>query len=395
MSNKRQVLVAIALVLVAAIAATAYQVARPETDVPAAEGHDHAAMTATGQGNPVSLDAESARRIGVTYATAEMGALSRSVRTVGGVAFDETRLVSVNARIDGWIERLHVDFLGASVRRGQPLMAVYSPMLVSAQEELVLAARLLRESAPGIAADNARALLQAARERLAYWDIPPAEIARIERTGVTQRTLTLVAPASGVIVEKYAFQGARIMPGMELYRIADLSAVWIEGEVFERDLGAVKLGDPVRITFDGYPGEEFTGRMAYVYPTVSQSTRTGKVRIVLQNPGLRLKPGMYANVEFNVPVHLDGLHVPRTAVLTTGTRSLVFVRAEDGSLMPHEVTVGQAAGDHIEILAGLEVGAVVVASASFLVDAESNLGAAMKSMTAVEAAPAVDPHARH
>lgn len=408
MSNRKQVLVSGGLIVLALGAVAGYALLRPGEQTAAAAGHDHSAMLAgAGEAQPVSLDAESARRIGIAYATVETGELTRTVRTVGGVTYDETRLVNVNPKIEGWVEKLYVDFTGAPVRRGQPLLAVYSPMLVAAQEELILAARLVRDAGEGAAAENARSLLDAARRRLTYWDIPAEEIAHIEHSGTPQKTLTLRAPAGGLVVEKAVFEGGRIMPGMDLYKIADLSTIWIEGEVFEKDLGLVGVGRAARLSFDAYPGETFTGRVTYIYPTVSQETRTGRVRIELPNPGVKFKPGMYANIEFDVRVHLAGLHVPRSAVLTTGTRSLVFMQHADGSLVPHEVTIGQAAGDHVEILAGLSEGQVVVASASFLVDAESNLGAAMKDMSASPGAPpasggphagpgaAADPHAGH
>ncbi|HEX6560251.1 MAG TPA: efflux RND transporter periplasmic adaptor subunit, partial [Longimicrobiales bacterium] len=281
---------------------------------------------------------------------------------------------------EGWVDHLYVDFTGAPVSKGQPLMTVYSPMLVSAQEELILARKLLDEAQGETAQANARDLLSAARRRLSYWDIPPQEIARIEGARTPQKTLTLRAPASGIVLEKNVFEGARIMPGMDLYKIADLSSIWIEGEVFEKDLSLIRVGTPARVTFEAYPGKIFEARVKYVYPTVSEQTRTGRIRIELRNPGLQLKPGMYANVAFVVPVHTVGLHVPRSAVLATGTRSIVFVRHGDGSLVPHEVTTGLAGGDHIEIISGLKAGDVVVASANFLVDAESNLGAAMEGM---------------
>jgi membrane fusion protein, copper/silver efflux system len=362
----------------------------------ASANHDMAAMTAqAGDARPVMLDAEGARRIGVAYATVEAGPLSRTVRTVGTVAYDETRLVDVTPRIEGWVERLFVDFTGAPVRRGQPLMTVFSPMLVAAQEELILAARLARTTPVGPAGDNARELLDAARHRLANWDLAAEDIERIEAAGVPERTVTLRSPATGIVVEKSVVEGTRIMPGMNLYRIADLSVAWIEGEVFEQDLGVVRAGREATVTFDALPGQPFTGRITYVYPTVAPDTRTGRIRIELPNPRLELKPGMYANVSLDVPLHLAGLHVPRGAVLSTGTRSLVFVQHADGSLVPHEITIGQAAGDHVEILAGLKEGDVVVASASFLVDAESNLGAAMDEMSAAGAASSAAPHAGH
>jgi membrane fusion protein, copper/silver efflux system len=350
-----------------------------------AGGHDHAAMASrAGAARPVTLDAEGARRIGVAYATVESGPLARTVRTVGTVAYDETRLVEVNSKIEGWVERLFVDFTGAPVERGQPLMTVYSPMLVAAQEELLLAARLAGSAPAGPAGDDDRQLLEAARRRLVNWDVSAEEIARIEATGMPERTVTLRAPANGVVVEKSVVEGARIMPGMDLYRIADLSGVWIEGEVFEKDLGVISTGREATVSFDAFPGRSFAGRISYIHPTVAQETRTGRIRIELPNPGLQLKPGMYANVALDVPLHLTGLHVPRAAVLTTGTRSLVFVQHPDGSLVPHEVTIGQAAGDHLEILAGLSEGQVVVASAGFLVDAESHLGSALQDMSGAQ-----------
>jgi Cu(I)/Ag(I) efflux system membrane fusion protein len=370
-----------------------------EPDAPAAAGHAHGSGAGTTDAAPVTLDAESARRIGVAYAEVEAGPLTRTVRTVGTVVYDETRLVDVSPKIEGWVERLYVDFTGAPVEQGQPLMAIYSPMLVAAQEELILAARLVRDASGGTAAQNARELLEAARRRLAYWDVPPDEIERIEAADVPQRTITLRAPASGLVIDKQVVEGTRVMEGMDLYRIADLSSVWIEGEVFERDLGLIGLGSAARVTFDAFPAESFSGRVTYVYPTVSTEARTGRIRLEMPNPGLRLKPGMYANFEFDVPLHLEGLHVPRGAVLTTGTRALVFVQHADGSLVPHEVAAGRAAGDHIEILAGLTEGQVVVASAGFLVDAESNLGASLRDMSATSEAAsgtaAGEPHTAH
>lgn len=390
MTSRKQILVSAALIGAAVIAVVVFALTRkPDTAVKIGE-HDHTQMAAGGDSalNPVRMTAEQAQRIGISYAIAEAGAMTRVIRTVAGVTFDERRVHNVNPRIEGWVERLYVDFTGAAVRKGQPLMAVYSPMLVSAQEELLLARGLLDDATSAQARANATELLAAARRRLSYWDVSADDIARIEQTRTPQKTVTLRSPATGVVLEKNVYPGARIMPGMDLYKIADLSRIWIEGEVFEKDLAAVILGSPARITFETYPGRVFIARVTYVYPTVSLETRTGRVRLELDNPGLELKPGMYANVEFVVNVHVAGLHVPRSAVLATGTRSIVFVRHEDGSLVPHAVTTGTAAGDHIEILSGLTAGQVVVASANFLVDAESNLGAAMQSMPADAPAPA-------
>jgi Cu(I)/Ag(I) efflux system membrane fusion protein len=332
--------------------------------------HNHAAgATASDSTQPVMLSGDETRRIGVTYAVATVGALGKEIRTVGQVTFDETAVSTISPRIDGWVEALHVNFTG-------------QPMLVTAQEELLLARRLegeMKDASPE-ARGRVAELLASARRRLAYWDIPESEIARIERTGEVQRTLTLRAPASGVVVEKNVLQGQRIMAGDALYRVADLRKVWVEGDVFEQDLPAVRLGLPVTTSFESFPGEQHAGRISYVYPTLNPETRTARVRVELPNPGLRLKPGMYATIRFVGAARPDALTVPRSAVLSTGERNLVFVRRADGMLEPREVAVGVASDERIEILRGLSAGETVVASATFLVDAESNLGTLMGGM---------------
>jgi membrane fusion protein, copper/silver efflux system len=383
MSTRKQILYSLLLLVIAAAVVGVYTLtAGPAQGADAMEGHDHSAMGGGGddQLNPVRLSDSAARTIGITFARAERRALERVVRTVGTVEYDETRLSNLNPKIDGWVERLYIDFTGAPVRRGQPMLEIYSPMLVTAQEELILARRLVDRAVGERAERNARDLLESARRRLAYWDISPAVIRQIEESGQPRKTLTLTAPASGIVTEKNVVEGARIMAGMDVYKIADLSRVWIEGEVFEKDLSLAIDGQRASVTFQAYPGEVFAGTITYVYPSVSRESRTGRVRVELANPGLRLRPGMYANIELKVEGHHEGLVVPRSAVLFTGERAVVFMRHDDGLLMPHEVTVGLAAGAYIEILAGLPDGAEVVSSASFLVDAESNLGAAIDAL---------------
>ncbi len=371
-----------ALVVVVAAGFVAIQL---RSNVPAQtddgmEGHNHAAMVAGGEQSPVRLSLEDARRIGVTFATAERRSLPQTVQALGTVGYDETGLVTVNPKIEGWIEQLFVDFTGAPISKGQPLMAVYSPMLVSAQEELVLAARLVRDAGEGRARDNARALLESARRRLEYWDIPLDEIRRIEETGEVTRTVTLRAPASGVVVEKNVVEGDRIMPGMTLFRIADLSRVWIEADIFEKDLAMVREGQGVTATFEALPGRSFAARITYVYPTVSMEARTGRIRLELPNPNGALKPGMYAKIALDIPAAQPSLVVPRAAVLSTGMRSLVFVQGSDGALVAREVVPGRTEGREVEILEGLSEGERIVSSAAFLVDAESNLGALTAGM---------------
>lgn len=377
--NKR-IVVAVGLIILAVL--TAYLATRGGGDDPAAEEHNHAAAPATDSASPIELTAEAARRIGVTYARVASGVVRTEVRTVGQITYDETRVKIISTKVDGWVEQLYVNATGQPVASGQPLLAIYSPMLVTAQEELKLAKRLARDVAGGTPETRAGAeeMIQSTRRRLAYWDVPRSEIARVERGDDVLRTLTLRSPASGYVIEKNVLAGQRVMAGEQLYRVADLSAVWVEGEVFERDLATVRLGQEVQVDLDAYPGERRAGRISYVYPTLNPETRTVRVRVVLSNTGARLKPGMYATFRVASAGRVASLTVPRSAVLVTGRRSLVFVRRADGRLEPREVTLGAVGDERAEILAGVRLGDTVVASATFLVDSESNLGSALGGM---------------
>lgn len=376
MITKRQLLLS-AFLLLTAVAVTWSQVrdgSEPTTPGADAE-HDHAAMAARSNGSgPVRIDPESARRIGLSFVPVVEKALAPKIQAVGTVTYDETRLSAVNPKIDGWVEELFADFSGTTVTRGQPLLSIYSPRLVTAQEELVLAVRLEREARGERATESARNLLESARRRLENWDISDAQIRRLEEGGEVRKTLFLDAPATGIVVEKNVVEGDRIMPGMTVFRIADLSTVWIEADVYEKDLGVVREGQEATVRFEAYPGRPFSGRVTYVYPTISVEARTARVRLELPNPEQELKPGMYAGIEIHVPPSAPALVVPRSAVLDTGRRTLVFVQNPDGSLGAREVTPGRSVGSEMEILGGLEAGQRVVSSAAFLVDAESSLG---------------------
>jgi membrane fusion protein, copper/silver efflux system len=353
-------------------------------DVPAAmaAAHRHSSMTSSDSAKPVMLTSEQARRIGVTYAPAMLGALEREVRTVGQVTLDETRVRTITAKVDGFVERLWVNATGQPVSVGDPLFTIYSPMLLSAEEELLLAKRLQREVSAGSsdAQQSAADLVSSARHRLAYWDIPERDVAAIERSGEVQRTLTLRSSATGFVLEKSVVAGQRIMAGDPLYRVADLTSVWVEGEVFEQDLATVQVGQMVHANFQALPGEHRMGRISYVYPTVNTETRTVRVRVVLTNSDIRLKPGMYATLRIAGTPRPSVLTIPRDAVLSTGERSIVFVKEGTGRLAPREVALGLTNDERVEILRGLNVGDTVVASATFLVDAESNLAKALGGM---------------
>ena len=349
---------------------------------PMAGENAHPAAHAAGvPAQPLMISPEAAHRIGVTFAPVVLGPLSREIRTVAQVTYDETRVKSISPKIDGWVEQLYVNYTGQAIAAGQALLTVYSPMLVSAQEELLLASKLSR-SLSGASSDargGATDLEAAARRRLQYWDISSAEIERIERTGQVRKNLTLRSPVSGVVIEKKVLGGQRIMSGEELYKIADLSVVWVEGEVFERDLPAIRIGAAVSAELDALPGEQRRGRITYLYPTLNAETRTARIRVALENPGLRLKPGMYATIRIE-GAGANAVSVPRSAVLSTGERNLVFVRRSDGMLEPRPVTIGESTEDRTRILGGVNVGDTVVASATFLVDAESNLASSLGGM---------------
>jgi Cu(I)/Ag(I) efflux system membrane fusion protein len=368
-----------AAVLVAAIAA-AWALTRDTAAPAAGTGHNHGAA-GSGDAMPVTLGSREQERIGVTFAPVLRGPLDREVRTVAQVTADETRVKTVSPLIEGWIDRLYVNFTGQAVRPGEALFTIYSPMVVAAQEELLLARRLAGDVAAGTpeAGRGAQELLESARRRLRYWGIAESEVRAIETSGEVRRTVTLRSPYGGVVIEKLVLAGQRVMPGDVAYKIADLSRIWLEGEVFERDLAAVRLGLPVTAEFTALPGEVRTGRLTYVYPTVDPETRTARIRVELPNPGLALKPGMYATIRFAAPSE-PTLTVPRSAVLSTGERHLLFLRDASHQFVPRLVTLGAASDDRVEILSGVAEGDTVVASGTFLVDAESNLGTLMGGM---------------
>ena len=344
-------------------------------------GMDMDGMAMAGDGS-VRLTADQIRTFGVTFGFVEQRTLEDAIRTVGIVNFDETRLTGVTTKFGGYVERLYVDFTGKPVRAGERLVEIYSPELVAAQEELLLAARLERglsgSSVPGVPAGSSD-LVRAARQRLRLWDISDAQVNRILATGRAQRTMTLHAPVSGVVVEKNVLAGQAVQAGQPLYTIADLSEVWIEAELRESDAGLVQEGDAASVELAALPGRSILGRVEYVYPTLQNVSRSLKARIAVPNPGGRLKPGMYATVRIAAPAR-SALTVPLSAVLNTGERRLVFVDLGEGRIAPQEVELGRSGAGHAEVLAGLEPGQRVVTSAQYLLDSESNLAETMKSM---------------
>jgi Cu(I)/Ag(I) efflux system membrane fusion protein len=347
-------------------------------------------------GDAVKIGTAKVQKLGVRVEAAALRDLARPVRAVGRVEVDERRVFAVAPKFEGWIERLHVNTTGQPVGRGQPLFEVYSPELVSAQREYQVAARGIEQlaGATGEAQASLRGVAEAALARLRNWDISAEQIERLKAGGPgdnVQRTLTYRAPAGGVVLDKKALAGMRFMPGETLYQIADISSVWVLADVFERDIGAVKVGQNVAVSIDAFPGRGFAGKVGYVYPTLNAQTRTVPVRVELPNPDGLLRPAMYANVELKVGPGGTALTVPVSAIIDSGTAQRVIVQQEEGRFEPREVKLGLRGDDYVEVREGVKEGEQVVVSANFLIDSESNLKAALGGMK--EAKPAVSHHA--
>jgi Cu(I)/Ag(I) efflux system membrane fusion protein len=282
--------------------------------------------SATPRGD-VAIDARRQQLIGVRTAPVRRTMIAPEVRTTGTVRADETRQVDVNVKLDGWIRDLYVDYTGQPVRRGERLFTLYSPDVLATQNEFILALKSrdqLQQSEVADARQYADRLVDAARQRLALWDISPSEIATVERTREPVPAVTFTAPANGFVVEKTAVRGMHVMPGQTLYKLADLSTVWVEADVYEQEMSFVRVGDRSTVTLDAYPGRAFSGRAIYVYPTIEEQSRTVKVRFQFNNSEGLLKPGMFANVDLRGAEH-PGLTIPANAVLDSGTQQLVFV----------------------------------------------------------------------
>jgi hypothetical protein len=330
----------------------------------------------------VTISPERQQHIGVTTEVVRRRPLARTLRTVGRVAYDETRLQHVHTKFEGYLEHLYVDFTGAPVQRGDKLVEIYSPELLATQQEYLLAYRAyerLQGSEFSDVASRSRDLLEAAGQRLLLWDIRPEEIEQLQRSGAPTKTLTLYSPYSGYVVQKLAIHGMRVMPGDTLYDIADLSRVWVLADVYEYELPYVRLNQVARMTLAYMPGRTWHGRVTYIYPSVEEKTRTVKVRLELANPERTLKPDMFADVEIQADLG-SALAVPDSAVITTGTRSLVFVVLSGGRFEPRIVETGARLPNAFEVKSGLTDGERVVTSANFLIDSEAKMKAAISGM---------------
>ncbi len=330
---------------------------------------------------PVQLSAERLQSIGVKFGTVERKPVQDEIRATGTVAIDETRLSYVQTRISGQIEKVFADATYQYVRKGQRLFTIHSPELVVAEREYLLAKQnaknLSQSTVPGVA-EGVASLLDSSRERFEQWNIPEQEIARLESTGQVADALEIDSPVSGYITERNALPNLNVQPETRLYTIADLSTVWVLAQVFQNDLGRVKVAAPASLTVDSYPGRVFRGKVDFIYPDVDMTTRTARVRLLFSNPNLTLSPGMFVNVTLQVPLG-NQLVIPVSGVLQSGARQIVFVDRGAGYLEPRDVQLGPQAGNQYIVLKGLKAGERIVTSANFLVDSESQLQAAIGS----------------
>jgi RND family efflux transporter MFP subunit len=328
---------------------------------------------------PVQLSPERMQSIGVRMGLVERKIVGDEIRATGNVAVDETKLAYVQVRYSGYIQKVFADATYQYLRKGQPLFTIYSPDLAATEREYLVAKqnqqRVAGSTVPGVA-ESAASLLDAAVERLKQWGVPPREIARLESSGQVQQELQVDSPVSGYITERNALPNLTVQPETRLYSVADLSTVWIFAEVFQNDLGRIKVGDRATLTVDTYPGRDFHGRVNFIYPQVDMTTRTVRVRLIFPNPGLKLTPGMFVNAALQVRAGTR-LVIPASGVLQSGARQVVFVNRGDGYLEPREVELGVRAGEDFIVLKGLKEGEEIVTSANFLIDSESQLQAAL------------------
>jgi len=332
----------------------------------------------------IRIDPVTMQDMGVRLGRVSKKPLIKNIRTIGYVTYDETKIFTVNTKFNGWIEKLYVDFVGDEIKEGQKLFDIYSPDLVSAQQEYLLALeqhkRLSGSSYRGIR-QGAERLLEASRTRLRYWDLTDRQIQKIERTGKVQKTLTIYSPADGVVTQKYAFKGHYVKEGEHQYEIVDFSTMWVDVDIYEYELPWVQKGMEAEMELTYIPGKRFEGKVLFVYPYLDPKTRTAKLRLQFPNPDYVLKPGMYANIQLKSIIAREGLVIPQEAVIDTGTRKIVFVSLGKGKFQPRDVKLGlEVSKEEFQVLDGLKEGEEIVLSGQFLLDSESNLREAIQKM---------------
>ena len=330
----------------------------------------------------VKISSTKQQLIGVRTDTVKRESLTRTIRAVAQVQIDETKIARIHVKIAGWVDKVHVDFIGKLVRKGQALFSLYSPDLVATQQEYLIARRAEKDlaSAPfEEVSRGAETLLQAARQRLRLWDMSDEQIRQLDETGEVNRTTTMYSPIDGFVLKREVFERTYITPETELYEIADFSTVWVNAEIYEYEVPYVKVGQSAQMTLSYFPGKSYTGNIVYIYPTVDPMTRTVKVRLEFPNPNFQLKPDMFADVQLNIGYGTQTV-VPQEAVLDSGSEQIVFVAMGDGYFEPRRVQLGPRLEDRIVVLSGLKAGETIVTSGNFLIDSESRLKNAMAGM---------------
>ncbi len=342
------------------------------------EGGEDNQAAATGSGQ-VKISVEKVQKLGVKTEQAALRVLDKTVRAAGRVEANERHIYNIAPKFEGWIEKLYVNTTGEPVKKGQALFDAYSPDLVSAQREYAIAAQGVAslKDADEATRRNMQQLADASLLRLKNWDISAQQLQELSQSATTKRNLTFNSPVNGIVLEKKALQGMRFMPGEMLYQIADLSSVWVVADVFEQDIALVKTGAKARVKINAYPDKQFDAAITYVYPTLNPATRTVAVRLEISNPQGLLKPAMFAQVEVRVSGKGKVLTVPTSAVIDSGTRQIVLVQLAEGRFEPREVSLGSRSDTYVEVLNGVAAGEQVVVAANFLIDAESNLKAAL------------------
>ena len=330
----------------------------------------------------VRLSQSKQQLIGVQTTVVQREKLFRTIRAVGQLTADETKLAHVHLKVSGWIEQVYVDYVGKLVKKGEPLFTIYSPDLVATEQEYLIARRgkqnLGNSGFPEVA-QGADALLRAARERLRLWDISDDQIKKLDETGEVTRTLTFYSPIDGFVLDRKAFPQTNVTPDMELYTMADLSTIWATAEIYEFEVPYVRVGQQAQMQLSYFPGKKYSGRVTYIYPTVDPQTRTIKVRLEFRNSDFELKPQMFSDVMLNID-YGSQVVVPQGAVLDSGERQTVFVALPDGYFEPREIKTGAKVDEKVIVLSGLKPGETIVSSGNFLIDSESRLSSAMSGM---------------
>ena len=332
----------------------------------------------------ISIDPTTMQNMGVRLGRVHRKKLIKSIRTVGNITYDETKIYTVNTKFNGWIEELYVNFIGDEVKKGQRLFDIYSPELVTAQEEYLLSLEqyknLSNASYPRIR-EGAERLLKASRTRLRYWDLTEDQIDDIGKTDNIRETITVYSPASGVVIKKQAFDGHYVKAGEHQFEIADLSTIWVDVDVYEYELPWVRKGMSAEMELSYIPGKRYKGKVLFIYPFLEPKTRTVKLRLAFNNPGYQLKPGMYANIYLKSVIAQKSLVIPQEAVIDSGVRKIVFVAVGQGKFEPREVNIGLEGNENeFQVLDGLKAGEEIVISAQFMLDSESRLREAIQKM---------------